>query len=85
MHIPFPECRTRDGEVQDKRPVAVICNTAIRASLASSILKQHGLTNLSVVSGGMTAWRAAGYSEKCHTCEPLTGLGYSTQKKSLKC
>jgi rhodanese-related sulfurtransferase len=73
IHMPFPDCRTRYGEVQDKKPVVVICNTALRASLAASILKQHGLTNLSVLAGGMTAWRAAGYSETCPTCEAPHG------------
>jgi hydroxyacylglutathione hydrolase len=73
IHIPFPDCRTRYREVEKEKPVAVICNTAIRASLAASILKQHRLTNLSVVAGGMTAWRAAGYSESCPTCEAPHG------------
>ena len=73
IHIPFPDCRTRYGEVQDKKPVVVICNTALRASLAAGILKQHGINNLSVLSGGMTAWRAAGYSETCPTCEAPHG------------
>lgn len=73
IHIPFPDCRTRYREVEKEKPVAVICNTAIRASLAASILKQHGLTNLSVVAGGMTAWRAAGYSESCPACEAPHG------------
>lgn len=73
LHIPFPDCRTRYGEVEDKKPVVVICNTALRASLAASILTQHGINNLSVLSGGMTAWRAAGYSETCPTCEAPHG------------
>lgn len=68
VHIPAPECRTRYQEVEAQKPVAVLCNTAHRSSLAASILKQHGLANLSVVTGGMTAWQAAGYSVKCPTC-----------------
>ena len=73
VHIPAPDCRTRYQEVETKKPVAILCNTAHRSSMAASILQQHGLTNLSVVTGGMTAWRAAGYSEKCPTCEAPHG------------
>jgi len=73
VHIPAPDCRTRYQEVETRKPVAVLCNTAHRSSLAASILKQHGFINLSVVSGGMTAWQAAGYSEKCPACEAPHG------------
>ena len=73
VHIPAPDCRTRYQEVEKKKPVAILCKTAHRSSLAASILKQHGFTNLSVVTGGMTAWQAAGYSEKCPTCEAPHG------------
>ncbi len=61
VHIPAPDCRTRYQEVETKKPVAIFCKTAHRSSLAASILKQHGFTNLGVVTGGMTAWQAAGY------------------------
>ena len=73
VHIPAPECRTRYHEVETRKPVAVLCNTSHRSSLAASILKQHGFANLSVVTGGMTAWQAAGYSVKCPTCEAPHG------------
>ena len=69
VHIPSPDVRTRYREVESRKPVAVFCSTAHRSSMAASILKQHEFTNLSVVTGGMTAWQAAGYSEKCPTCE----------------
>jgi len=68
VHIPAPECRSRYKEVETKKLVAVLCNTAYRASLAASILQQHGLTNLSVVTGGMSAWKAAGYAKECPIC-----------------
>ncbi len=68
VHIPAADTRTRYGEVEREKSVAVLCNTAHRSSMAASILKQHGFTNLSVVTGGMTAWQEAGYSEKCPIC-----------------
>lgn len=69
VHIPSPDVRTRYRELDNKKSIAVLCNTAHRSSMAASILKQHGFTNLSVVTGGMTAWQAAGYSEECPLCE----------------
>ena len=69
VHIPSPDVRTRHKEVDSNKPVVILCNTAHRSSMAASILKQHGFTNISVVTGGMTAWQAAGYSEKCPICE----------------
>jgi hydroxyacylglutathione hydrolase len=69
FHIPSPDTRARYREVDSTKPVAVLCNTAHRSSMAASILKQHGLTNLSVVTGGMSAWQAAGFSETCPICE----------------
>ena len=61
VHIHTPDVRTRYGEMAREEPVAVLCNTAHRSSTAASILRQRGFTNLSVVTGGMSAWQAAGY------------------------
>lgn len=41
-------------------PVAVICGSGYRSSVANSLLQARGLRNLINVSGGMTAWQAAG-------------------------
>lgn len=43
------------------RPVAVLCSTGTRASLASSILLRQGFTEVHAVLGSMKAWMAAGY------------------------
>jgi hydroxyacylglutathione hydrolase len=42
-------------------PTAVICAGGYRSSAASSILQQHGFANLLNVTGGTSAWIAAGY------------------------
>ncbi|MBA2483233.1 MAG: rhodanese-like domain-containing protein [Nitrosomonas sp.] len=39
-------------------PVAVTCSVGHRASLAVSILHQHGFKNVFNLLGGMTAWNA---------------------------
>lgn len=44
------------------RPTAVICAGGYRSSAATSILEQHGFTNLFNVTGGTSAWIAAGYT-----------------------
>lgn len=41
-------------------PVAVICGSGYRSSVASSLLQSRGLQNLINVRGGMTAWNEAG-------------------------
>jgi len=41
-------------------PTAVICAGGYRSSAAASILQQHGFSNLANVTGGTSAWVAAG-------------------------
>ncbi len=41
-------------------PIAVICGSGYRSSIANSLLQARGYTTLLNVSGGMTAWQAAG-------------------------
>lgn len=42
------------------RPVAVICGTGYRSSIAASCLQAQGYEAVANVIGGMTAWQAAG-------------------------
>jgi hydroxyacylglutathione hydrolase len=39
--------------------IAVICHSGARSSIASSVLRHHGFTNVSNVTGGMVAWKKA--------------------------
>jgi hydroxyacylglutathione hydrolase len=43
------------------KPTAVICAGGYRSSAATSILQQHGFSNLLNVAGGTSAWVSAGY------------------------
>jgi rhodanese-related sulfurtransferase len=43
------------------KPTAVICAGGYRSSAATSILEQHGFSNLLTVTGGTSAWIAAGH------------------------
>jgi hydroxyacylglutathione hydrolase len=49
-------------ELDPAKPTAVICAGGYRSSAATSILQQHGFPNLLNVTGGTSAWIAAGYS-----------------------
>jgi len=41
--------------------IAVICHSGSRSSTAASLLRRHGFTRVSNVTGGMVAWKAAGF------------------------
>jgi hydroxyacylglutathione hydrolase len=60
LHIHGGVLKDRYGEVPKDRPVAVVCGTGYRGSIAASFLKSHGYVNVANVLGGMTAWTAAG-------------------------
>jgi hydroxyacylglutathione hydrolase len=60
-HIYVGELERRIGEVPRGRPVACICSTGLRASLAASILKRAGFSEVYNVLGGITAWKAKDY------------------------
>lgn len=61
MHIFVGHLEERVQEVPPDRPVATICGTGRRASLAASILRRAGRTRVANVLGSMTAWRATGF------------------------
>jgi rhodanese-related sulfurtransferase len=48
-------------KLDPSKPTAVICAGGYRSSAATSILQQHGFSNLLNVIGGTNAWIAAGY------------------------
>jgi len=48
-------------ELEPSKLTAVICASGYRSSAATSILQHHGFANLLNVTGGTSAWIAAGY------------------------
>ena len=60
LHIHGGVLKERYDEVPRDRPIAVICGTGYRGSIAASFLKSNGYDDVSNVLGGMTAWKAAG-------------------------
>jgi hydroxyacylglutathione hydrolase len=60
QHIMAGELPKRLDEVPRHGTLAVVCGTGYRSTVATSVLKRAGHTNLLNVTGGMTAWRTAG-------------------------
>lgn len=60
-HILAGELADRLEEVpRDGRPLAVVCGTGYRSTVAASVLLRSGFDNAVNVLGGMTAWQEAG-------------------------
>lgn len=58
QHIPLSTLAGRN-DLQKTGPIAIICGSGFRSSIASSLLARQGHRNLINVVGGMNAWRAA--------------------------
>ncbi len=61
-HIPLDELPRRTHEVSRRDPLAVICGSGYRSSIAASLLMRDGFANLMNVIGGTAAWVRVGYS-----------------------
>lgn len=63
LNIPLEELAARQGELESDRGRAVllVCTTDRRSSRAAAQLAAAGFTQVQVVQGGMTAWRAKGW------------------------
>ena len=55
-HIPLPMLPRRLAEVNRAVPLAVICGSGYRSSIAASLLQAHGFTRVQNVMGGMGAY-----------------------------
>jgi len=60
-HIYLGELTERIDELPKDKPIMTLCGNGSRASLASSILKRHDVTDINTVLGSMKAWNNAGY------------------------
>jgi phage shock protein E len=59
--IPLDQLATRVNEVPQDREVVVVCRSGNRSQQGRNILIQAGYGQVSSMSGGVNAWRAAGY------------------------
>lgn len=60
-HIPFAELSRRHAEVSRDRLVVVTCGGGYLSSVAVGLLQAFGLSRVANLSGGMLAWRRAGF------------------------
>src|SRR5204862_1170597 len=61
QHIPLDELPRRAKEVESEGPLAVICASGYRSSIASSLLQREGIASVMNVIGGTSAWIRAGF------------------------
>ncbi|HYW50687.1 MAG TPA: MBL fold metallo-hydrolase [Gemmatimonadaceae bacterium] len=59
-NIPVGYLTSHLGELQRDWPLVVHCQGGARSAIAASLLQAHGFTNVLDMTGGFTAWTAAG-------------------------
>jgi rhodanese-related sulfurtransferase len=60
--IPLDELQGRLGELPHNRDIVVVCLSGHRSKEGMTILQQAGFWRASCMTGGLNAWKAAGYS-----------------------
>jgi hydroxyacylglutathione hydrolase len=58
--IPLGHLPSRIGELPKDRPIVTQCQSGARSSIAASLLRRAGFTNVSNLAGGIEAWQKAG-------------------------
>lgn len=61
IHFPYYFLEQHLQELDITKPIAVICASGQRSSIACSLLQRHSFTQLFNVVGGMDAWEQAGF------------------------
>lgn len=59
-HIVLHDLENALEALPQNRPIALLCRSGQRASLAASLLRKHGFLSVMNVRGGMQAWKQAG-------------------------
>jgi hydroxyacylglutathione hydrolase len=71
IHIPLGHLADRAGELPAGRPIVVQCQSGGRSAIAASVLERLGYSNVTNLTGGLTAWAAAGL--------PIEGASHEAQ------
>jgi rhodanese-related sulfurtransferase len=56
-NIPLYDLQKKASELSKDKEVFVICQSGMRSSKASKVMKKMGFKNITNVKGGMRAWR----------------------------
>jgi len=72
LHVPLGYLTDRIAEIPSDRPIVVHCQSGSRSSIAASLLKRAGLDHVSNLTGGITAWAAAGLPIEHHDASQTT-------------
>jgi hydroxyacylglutathione hydrolase len=76
LHIGAGELSGRLAELPRDRPLATICASGYRSSVAASLLRQAGFTDVSWVAGGVPTWEAGGLPlDRGSDSEPVVAVG----------
>lgn len=60
LHVPLERIEASAAELPKDRPLALVCRSGYRSSLAASLLERAGRPGAVDLIGGMDAWRASG-------------------------
>jgi len=61
LHLPLSQWPARAAEIPAGRPVAVYCAGGYRSSVAASLLRAAGRSEVTDLVGGFAAWREEGF------------------------
>jgi glyoxylase-like metal-dependent hydrolase (beta-lactamase superfamily II)/rhodanese-related sulfurtransferase len=59
VNLPLSQLRERFGELPADRPLVVHCASDYRATIAASLLRREGLSEVGTLVGGLAAWESA--------------------------
>jgi rhodanese-related sulfurtransferase len=59
--IPLDELQNRLNELPNDRDIVIVCLSGHRSEEGVTILRNAGFSRATCMSGGLTAWKAAGY------------------------
>ena len=62
IHIPLGYLAERIGSIPTTRPIVLQCQAGSRSAIAASLLERLGFTSVINLTGGFSAWVAAGFA-----------------------
>ena len=66
--IPLSSLKSQLEKISRSAKTYILCRSGKRAGMAAELLAKEGFQKLTVVSGGILAWKAAGYPVKEAKC-----------------